>query len=288
MSKYFYKGTSINNFFTTPWSSQTTTTMSQVYTNGISTGRSNYLIERFNGSQIGYQINGTDVTGYACPTYSEYGGSTSATVPSWASAITIVCISGGGGGGAGTNGFKKNQPLQGKGSQNGGGGGGGGGGEYKIFRGYPVAGGTPLQIVVGGGGGGGQGPSADGGGGGETYVKLTNSGVIVHTAGGNGGQGGALGGTGGGGGGKAYNTYYAENYNNGSTYGTGSNGGVSGNQQRENRAGGNINQPQGDYLPLGGQFSGGGTGGMGSNYEDQGRANGGNGSQGFVRIYWLA
>lgn len=286
MSNYYYKGTSLNSILGSAWSAQNATTMSQLFTGGFTTGRSNYMIERFNGSQIGYQINGTDVTNYATPIYTSYTGSTSATVPSWASAITVVCISGGGGGGAGTNGYKRNQPLQNKGSQNGGGGGGGGGGEYKIYRGYPVSGGAPVQITVGGGGGGGQGPSADGGSGGDSTVKVNGT-QIIYTSGGNGGQGGNLGSNGPGGGGRGYNTYYAENYNNGSTYGTSSNSGETGNQQRENRSGGNINQPQGDYLPIGG-YSAGGSGGMGSNYEDQGRNDGGGGSQGFVRIYWLA
>jgi len=284
MSNYFYKGTSINNFFATPWSSQTSTTMSQVFTGGISTGRSNYNIERFSGSQIGYQINGTDVTSYACPTCSDYRSSDSVNVPSWASAITVVCISGGGGGGAGTNGHKKNNAPQGP-SKNGGGGGGGGAGEYKIYRGYPVSGGAPVQITVGGGGGGGVGPSADGGGGGDSYVKV-NGVQIIHTSGGIGGQGGTLGSNGPGGGGRGYNTYYAEHYNQGSTYGTSSNGGGTGTPSRVNVGGGNINQPQGDYLPLS-QFSGGGNGGMGSNYDDQGRADGGGGQNGFVRIYWM-
>ena len=287
MSNYYYKGASLNSVLGNAWNAQNATTMSQLFTGCFPTGRSNYLIERFNGSQIGYQINGTDVTNYACPTYSEYTGSTSATVPSWASAITVVCISGGGGGGAGTNGHKKNNIPQGP-SRNGGGGGGGGGGEYKIFRGYPVSGGTPLQIVVGGGGGGGVNPSGDGGGGGDSYVKITNGAQIIHTAGGIAGQGGTLGGSGYGGDGRGYNTYYAEHYNQGSTYYAYSNAGEQGNQQRENRAGGNVQRFQGDYLPLEGQYGGGGYGGRGSDYEDQGRANGGNGSQGFVRIYWLA
>lgn len=286
MSNYYYKGASLNSVLGNAWNAQNATTMSQLFTGGFPTGRSNYLIERFNGSQIGYQINGTDVTNYATPMHTSYTGSTSATVPSWASAITVVCISGGGGGGAGTNGYKRNSPVQNKGSQNGGGGGGGGGGEYKIYRGYPVSGGAPVQITVGGGGGGGVNPSGDGGGGGDSYVHV-NGALMIHTAGGIAGQGGTLGGSGYGGDGRGYHTYYAAHYNQGSTYYTNSNAGGQGNQQRENRAGGNINQPQGDYLPIGG-YGAGGYGGMGSNYEDQGRANGGNGSQGFVRIYWLA
>ena len=77
MSNYYYKGTSLNNLFTTPWSSNTTTTMSQLFTNGISTGRSNYNTERYHNSQINYQIHGTDVTNYASPVYTDYTSSTS-------------------------------------------------------------------------------------------------------------------------------------------------------------------------------------------------------------------
>jgi len=286
MSNYYYKGTSINNFFTTPTSSDTSTTMSQVFTNGISTGKSNYNIERFSGSQIGYQINGTDVTNYASPVCSDYGSSSTATVPSWASAITVVVIGGGGGGGAGSNGFKKNQPVQKKNSQNGGGGGGGGAAEYKIYRGYPVAGGKPVQITVGGGGGGGGSPSADGGGGGATYVNADGT-RVANADGGVAGQGGNEGSGGTAGGGRIYNTYYSGNYNQDATYSTYSNAGQNGSgNSPSNVSGGNINQPQSHYLPISGYGAGGG-GGSGSNYEDQGRGNGGGGGGGFVRIYWL-
>jgi hypothetical protein len=289
MSKYYYKGTTIDNFFTTPTSSDTSTTMSQVFTNGISTGKSNYNIERFSGSQIGYRINGTDVTNYASPVYDQYTSSTTATVPSWASAITVVVIGGGGGGGAGSNGFKKNQPLQGKNSQNGGGGGGGGAAEYKIYRGYPVAGGKPVQITVGGGGGGGGTPGADGGGGGATYVNADGN-RVANADGGIAGQGGNEGVGGIAGGGRGYNTYSADQYNPGTgtlNIGTNSNGGQNGSGNNPaNVSGGYINQPQGHYLPISGYGAGGG-GGSGSNYEDQGRGNGGGGGGGFVRIYWL-
>jgi hypothetical protein len=293
MSNYYYKGTSINNFFREPTSSDTSTTMSQVFTNGISTGKSNYNIERFSGSQIGYQINGTDVTNYASPVYDEYTSSTTATVPSWASAITVVVIGGGGGGGSGSNGYKRQQPLQKKNSQNGGGGGGGGAAEYKIYRGYPVSGGAAIQITVGGGGGGGAVASADGGNGGATYVNASGS-RVANAEGGYAGQGGNEGSGGVAGGGRSYDTYnvlYYNQYNNnniqGSIYGTNSNGGQNGSGNNpSNVSGGNINQPQSHYLPIGG-YGNGGTGGSGSNYEDQGRKDGGGGAGGYARIYWM-
>jgi hypothetical protein len=289
MSNYYYKGTSINNFFTTPSSSDTSTTMSQVFTNGISSGKSNYNIERYSGSQIGYKINGTDVTNYASPVYDQYTSSTTATVPSWASAITVVVIGGGGGGGSGSNGYKRQQPVQKKNSQNGGGGGGGGAAEYKIYRGYPVSGGAPLQITVGGGGGGGAVASAQGGNGGATYVNASGS-RVANAEGGYAGQGGNEGSGGQGGGVRSFNTYNADLYNPGTgtlNIPTTSNAGQAGSGNNPaNVSGGNIGITQGHYLPIGGHGNGGG-GGSGSNYEDQGRGNGGGGAGGFVRIYWM-
>lgn len=292
MSNYYYKGTSLNKLFTTPWSSNTSTTMSQVFTNGISTGRSNYNTERYNNSQIGYQINGTDVTNYASPVYSDYTSSTSVTPTDkpWVSAITIVCISGGGGGGAGGNGFKKS-PNQGKPSQNGGGGGGGGGGEYKIYRGFPISPNTPIQIQVGGGGGGGQGVGVAGGGGGTTTVNVNNGAGVVSAAGGAGANGGNTGSGGQAGAGRNYTTWNVDQYHGGvQTFTTSCNGGTNGqgNNPSYRAPGGNTQQPQGNYLPLTGQYGGGGQGGSGGNYEDQGRDNGYAGQPGFVRIYWLA
>ena len=321
MSNIFkYKGTLLSEMFTTPDAGTATATydIKDYYKDtSISTGLSTSVVEKYNTVlQTGYTINNNDICKYVCPTYSYWtqpantSGGLAITIPSWARYMTIICIGGGGGGGAGSNGFKRNDPInQGKDSQNGGGGGGGSGAEYKIYRGLSIpttvgAGGATasLTVEIGAGGQGGQGVGVAGNDGGTTNIQysryMSTGGTAVNmkieARGGTGGQGGAEGQYTASADGNTYSPWEGGQWR-GTDFTiasadpiTANSGGVGSGNDRTNANGGNVNIYT-DYLTsFAAERGGGGTGGTGSNYEDQGRADGDDAQGGYVRIYWMA
>lgn len=322
MSSIFnYKGTPLSDLFTTPAVGTATASydITDYYidtTTKIITGLSSSIVEKYDTTlEVGYKINGNDISKYACPTYDYWtqpavtNGGLEISIPSWARYMTVMCIGGGGGGGAGSNGFKRNDEInQNKNSQNGAGGGGGSGAEYKIYRGlaiptYTGAGGITNQITVeiGAGGQGGQGSTASGADGQSTtvtYKRIATSDAATATTmsmvarGGNGGDGGQEGQTPSQKAANAYNPWTGAQWRG--TDFTLSSGVTryadSGNSGSENDrsagSGGGLNIYT-DYISVTTRGAG-GDGGSGSNFEDQGRGDGDDAQGGYVRIYWMA
>jgi hypothetical protein len=297
MSKYFYKGTDLNDILGDYTSGDNRTNLPENvnnFYNGIL--RPNLIppaayiettLSNLNGGShlnLGYKINGKDIYSYGvAPTNGVLTTTQDVTAPSWANHFTAYTVGGGGGGGGG--GGKV-------GNGNGYDGGGGGGGAGNFYRLYALNGQRTMKAVVGGGGGGGQIGGTNGGGGGESYIEIDN--VIIAKAGG--GSGGAKGNADpyqidtntstniGGGGGIAYNyplDITLMSVNSGMDYTVVKGAGGAGGRRdglRNVAAGGS-----GIY------YGGGGYGGRGSNANNQftNDGYGGEGQAGSVRIWWF-
>lgn len=270
----------------------------------------------------GFKIDGNAVDNVPS-NISTYINDGSGIVPSWANKCSIIMVGGGGGGRSGSQGFQKNM-FQSKNSQSGRRGGSGGGGGIVFLKDMVVTGGEAFQVGIGRGGAAGnyQGGASSGNAaqdGGTTQLSFPNGTAVLLKA--NGGGAGNGGSTNGGDHGVSGNrgtaainhgTRAAEirngdvrviagaHRNNTNQNGHERNAGgrpVTNNQdvspiifsqtsnfQRANQVEDVVNQ----YNSLSNGYGTGGFGGAQgpSDGKPSGFDNGGNGRQGFVRIFW--
>ena len=144
-----------------------------------------YTIARqSNARELGYKIDGTDISSYLDVPYNEYtvAGTSTFTMPNRASYLAVVLIGGGGGGGQG--GWGSNNNI-GRGA------GGGGGGAIFVSKPVLVSSGTSITIAVGTGGTGATGNINlnNGVNGGETSIKIGTTKIFGAGGGGKGNNG---------------------------------------------------------------------------------------------------
>lgn len=162
LNNYYYKGVSLNNIL---GGTTADTTISNAFKNIGNVDKNGYQMHAFPSyTQLGYQINGTDITRRCSTGYVlAYSGGQAGyiTIPSWASRVSALCIGGGGAGGACGVSTR---------NDNGASGAGGGAGCYVVYRNKPIESSGYLYYSVGGGGNN-IGYGWDGGG---TYFGLNN------------------------------------------------------------------------------------------------------------------
>jgi hypothetical protein len=102
MTNYQYNGVDINNLiqgYTTALTGYNKTGISNMGLSSISTTFTSVVNER--PAQVGYKMNGTDISSYCIAKYNEITTSGSVTIPSGCNFIGVLLVGGGGGGGAG-------------------------------------------------------------------------------------------------------------------------------------------------------------------------------------------
>jgi hypothetical protein len=240
-----------------------------------------YTIEKQSNANKLYGINSVYIGDYIAAATENYtytnGTPTTVSIPDWCTNISVILIGGGGGGGYGQSG----------------GGGGGGGGAALASKAISVSPGTTYSITVGAGGAGGSNQDAATAGG-YTRLALNNPSITLAAGGGTRGANGGNGGNGGDGGVVSGSLDYM-NYIQKSVNGTvGSdrlinNGGTGGGRITLN--GGDVPEYCADFIASGGGggsgngsnpttgFGGGGGGGGNTK-------SGGNGDNGYARIYF--
>jgi hypothetical protein len=241
-----------------------------------------YTIEKQSHANKLYGINSVYIGDYITAYTIDYTGGTTSniTIPTWCRHMAVILIGGGGGGGYGQ----------------GGGGGGGGGGAALASKAISVSPGTTCSITVGFGGIGGSNPVPASGplsafAGGFTRLTLNNPSITLTADGGNGGDKGGNGGNGGTVSGSSDYSYYIQKRVNGlnGSIKSNNNGGTGGGRITLN--GVDVPVYCADFIASGG----GGGSGNGSNpttgYGGGGGGggitkSGGNGDNGFARVYF--